>query len=412
VTFEAPRNAFFTLAVPSYTSAQSKKIVHPEDVKGLTIIEELNKSVQGSLSLNDPSMMYPRLLRNNAEILLSWGYKANGMPLEYMFGQGDVDKFSKNYERRGLSVLVLNPSGEGLADGSASFSCGFLAKGWHGSPIFATYDSGTKYQVVEQAMFRMGVTKNAIRFDASSDKYSSESVERQSETDFQFLARLASEWRCFFRMGYSPDGETFAIFSEFKYAGQVQQAVFAGVGGVFASPVISWRNSNRGDLLAINYNWANEEGENGQGDNVKITYVNGHPMYQRFTMSGDSIMVWTLDTDAVSQYVKDGHDITPVMSAESFDDPNVKQFWIPAKQTTAPNGLGYTISIHMLGNPSLTAGMVLHLGSGFPAIFDRTDEGSPIQFIIRKASHTIGTGGYFTDLEVVDIATISAVGVR
>lgn len=410
--FEAPRNAFFTIQSPSYPGTLDKKLILPQDVKGLTIIEEMNKSVQGSISLNDPSLMYPHTLRTNAELLLSWGYKANGMPLEEMFVAGNADRFSRTYERRGLSVLVLNPSGEGSADGSSGFSCGFLSKGWFGSTRFETYDSGTKAQVVQSALSRMGVSLSQIQFDRSGETYASESVERQAESDFQFVARLASEWRCFFRMGYTPNGSTFAIFCEYKYADLVQQTIFSSVGGCLVSPSVSWRGGDPGDLLAINYSWKNEEGENGQGDNVTLTFINGQPTYQRFTVSGETITTWTLDSAAVSQYVKDGHDIAPILNASSFEDPNIRQFWTPSKQTTAPNGLGYTVNLHFLGNTALTAGMLLTFNKGFPSVLRRTATGSPVQFIVRKATHTIGTGGYFTDLEVVDLLTISAVGVR
>jgi hypothetical protein len=65
----------------------------------------------------------------------------------------------------------------------------------------------------------------------------------------------------------------------------------------------------------------------------------------------------------------------------------------------------------MFGNPSLTCGQLVNFNVGFPANLVLSPGGSPVQFMVKKATHTISEAGYFTDLEVVDMFTVSAVGV-
>lgn len=414
--FDTVRNAYFQIELPDYGAAVKDQI-DPRDIVSLSITEEFNKSITGSFSLNDPSMVYGRILRFNATAKIQWGYKKQGFGIQSLnASKGGVmppDFISKNYQRKGLQVLVMNPSGEGRQDGSVGFSCGFLSKGWFGTPQFKTYERGTKRSVVAECLKNMGALKTFIMFTGADIAYSSDSVERQTETDFAFLARLSQEWRCVFKMGYAQDGSTYGLFCQASMLAQAQPLIMAALGVLPNIATISWRGGKPTDLMAISYDWKNQEGENGEGDNVQTTIVNGKVTFQRFTMEGESVVVWTLNTAAVDQYVRAGNDIKPIMNARDFSDPAIKKFWTSAKQTTAPNGLGYTVNVKMFGNPALTAGMLVTLGEGFPAMLYRLPVGAvdPVQFVILKATHTLSQAGYFTDLEIVDVPTLSAVGV-
>lgn len=414
MTFAGPRNAYFSIAMPQYRADRTLgNIINQEDILSLSISEEQGKSVQGSFELNDPCQLYAKILRLNAQMQISWGYKANGAPIESLFGAANADLFSKVLERRGLNVLVLNPSGRCDGDGNSRFSCGFLSMGWFGEAKFTTYDTGTKRDCVSAALTRMGASpvNQFVYFDRENDSFSSASVERQSETDFQFLSRLASDWRCILQLGYKPTGETYAAFYGFANADAAWKNIALFSGTPLLSSKVSWKYFDRNDMMVISYDWRNEQGENGEGDNVQIRYVNGQPIYQRFTIENEQVVTWILDTEAVTQYVKAGNSLGPILSKDSFNDPEIKQFWKSSTQTTAPNGLGYTINLHMLGNPAVQVGMILTFNKGFPPCLCLKD-GAPIRFIVRKLTHTISQSGYFMDAEVVDLLTISAVGVR
>lgn len=415
MTFNAQRNSFFTIAMPQYTMGLTMNAISPDDVISLSVVEELGKSIQGSLELNDPEQMYARILRLNAQMQISFGYKALGVPLQSMFSEKAADSFTSYLERRGLNVIALNPSGSCGADGLSKFSCGFLSQGWFGEVYQKEYTSGSKFDCVSDTMTNMHSPINLqyIHFPTSGDKYDQNSCERQFETDFQFLNRLASDWRCTFHMGFTPDGRTFGMFYSEDFTEDASHWLFIMHGIPITSHVISWKYIDEGssDMQAISYDWRNEEGENGEGDNVQIKYVNGAPVYQRYTMVNDKVALQTLDMDRVAKYAKDHPDIMPVINAVDFKSQVIQQFWTSSETTTAPNGVGYTISIHMFGNPALVAGTIVTLNKGFPSNLT-THNSKNIKFIIRKITHTVSMQGYFMDLDVVDLATLSAVGVR
>ena len=413
MTFNAQRNSFFTIAMPQYVQGLTMNAISPDDVISLSVVEELGKSIQGSLELNDPQQMYARILRLNAQMQISFGYKALGVPLQSLFSASAADSFTKVLERRGLNVIVLNPSGSCSAEGISKFSCGFLSQGWFGEVYMKEYVKGTKYDCVSDTLSHMGAELQYIHFPNNGDQFDEQSCERQFETDFQFLNRLASDWRCTFHMGYQPDGHTFGMFYSENWAEDAAE-VLAGWHGIpLSSHKVSWKYIDEGssDMQAISYDWRNEEGENGEGDNVQIKYVNGAPVYQRYTMVNDNVTLQTLDMDRVAQYAKDHPDISPVTNAVDFKSQVIQQFWTSSETTTAPNGVGYTVSIHMFGNPALVAGTIVTLNKGFPPNLT-TKNDKNIKFIIRKIAHTVSMQGYFMDLEVVDLATLSAVGVR
>jgi hypothetical protein len=408
VNVPGPQNAFFTIDMPDYSSPG---IIDARDWKSLSIVEELQKAPTGSMSLNDPLLMYDRLLRVNAKVQVSFGYKANGVPLETLFSKRDADVVSGSLERRGLSMLVMNPQGSGGDDGSGTFSCGLLGAGWQSSPVFKTYDGGTKWGVVLDCIGRLGVSSSFVQFDAMADPFNAESVERQSETDFQFLVRLSYEWRCTFHMGHALDGSTFIVFFDGKSVESAQLFLKGAIGHDFVTPAFSWRSCPSGNIQVRSYEWENEQGENGEGDNVQFLIVNGQPTTRRFTMEGDQVTVWQLDEDAVQRYVEEGRPIGPIMDAASFKDPEIKQFWKSIMQTTAPNGLGYKVTLHLMGHPELAPGLIVNLNKGFPGSLKVSSAGGPVNFIINRVSHSLGVGGYFTDAEAVDLFTYSAVGV-
>jgi hypothetical protein len=415
VTFEAPRNAFFTLSLPQYGSSGDllRNLILPQDIMELSVSEEiLSQNVTGSLMLNDPSMMYSRVLRAYTNIKLSWGYKANGAPVESLFGAGTADVFTQNLERRGINAIVLNPTGSASAEGSTTFSCGFMSAGWVQAQKFRTFEAGSKKDVVTMILAEMKVGTPFISFDAMGDQYTAESVERQGETDFQFLNRLAYEWRCIFRMGFGQDGTLYAIFCDYKSLALAQPTINSAVKCLWATTSFSWRSGDAGDILVISYDWKNEEGENGSGDNVRIFYdASGAMQVMRFAMPTDTVAAQSFRDDLVKKFIAEGNDPTSiVLHVEDFNDPSIQQFWTPVKQETAPNGLGYSVNLHLLGNPVLTAGMVVFFNKGFPPVLTRNGKG-PIQFYVRRATHTISQAGYFTDLEVVDAPTITPTGI-
>jgi len=269
------------------------------------------------------------------------------------------------------------------------------------------------------------ITSMMVSFDRNGETYSSTSVERQSETDWQFLVRLAREWRCVFSLAYNQDGTLTGIFADPKYLPSL------GLGSVItgkASPIaeFEWGPGTRANVQE--YSWKNNVGINGSGDNVLITYPNGVPTFIKWTAATDTVTTWVIDQDAINEKRKNtpleqqAGVISAAMAANSFRDPAIAWAFKQVDQTTAPNGIGYEIALKEIGEPMRTAGQIAQFGPGFPSMLQRTTDANrinaaaisgqpPVAFWNKKVTHTIDKTSYFTDIEVVDTFTISAIGV-
>ena len=421
--FDSRFNSFFALeSAPSlgpllgaYTPKVSGPPISATDLISISVTEEMGKSVYGQISLNDPTSLYARFLKNNTNLYLSWGYKALGASLLMSLGQLSPDVFKGNIQRRGLNVFVTNPSGRGDDKGVVTFNCGFMSMGWIGEAKIATFSAGTKMSVIMSAFSAMGVSpdKQKVQFDNLNDSYSSESFERQEESDFQFVARLALEWRCMFRLGYANDGTVFGIFIDHTAIVIVQEQLQLWTGGLIEGGfVFSYGKTEIGETPIISYEWRNAEGESGQGDYVKAVMMpNGQYSWQRFTMKTDSVSTRVIDTEKAASKATEEQAIAVAGAAVGdINNTAYKPFWNTVTMKTAPNGLGYTINLRCFGLPQITCGMIVQLNHGFPDIFrERTDKS--LLFLVQSVTHTVDQSGYFTDLSIVDLATVSLLGI-
>jgi hypothetical protein len=425
VIFYSQRNSFFAIVPSTGTFLLGDNgLIDPEDILSISVTEELGKTITGSISMRDPKLLYSMYLVVNRPLIVSWGYKLPGADIADQLGIS-ADKFASNLVRRGLSVFVMNPSGNADGNGYTSFSCGFMSAGWFGKYNEKTFKNCSRYDLVNQVLDSMGVFDRHIAFGSASQMYNEESVERQSESDFSFLARLSTEWRCVFKLGFNSDRSTYCLFYGFEGLDMMAQALssktvtmgldkLAAATGFGGLPKFSYRNMDIGDIPVISYSWQNEEGENGQGDNVTITNVNGQMVHQRFKVKDDVISTWDLDMDAIKKDVgangfKTVADVMAVANS-NFKDQRIQKYWRQIDQKTAPNGYGYTLKLHLFGMPMITAGMLVLLGNGFPPQF-RRKENTDIRFVVRAVSHSIDQSGYFTDIDIVDMFTVSVLGI-
>ena len=421
-------SSFFSVEVPSYSSGFE---LIQKDVQSMSLTEELNKlPCYGSVTMIDPSMTYARILRNNVEMAISWGYKDRTVALEQLSGTDLADSFSKPLARRAVSVRVLNPGGGGDDRGLITYRCGFASIGWRGDKAFSKFESGTKLSVLVALFSKMGIENVDIRFDGQNASYSDAYAERQYETPFQCVARLAREWGCIFGIGANAQGIPSAFFLS---AGNLSLSpMAASIGGGSSSYVqLDYLTGARPNVL--HYDWQNQEGENGAGDNSKVIYnPDGSIIIQRFTIENDKVVTWTLNMDAIKDEfnrrekddtlggMKSQADfVQSIVNTTDFTSVRDKYF-TKQEQTTAPNGFGYTITGRMLGDPTVTAGMVAVLGDGFPDCLRKgsitpafskfndlvTASSRSITYFFRKVTHSIDASGYFTDFEIVDAGTL------
>jgi hypothetical protein len=207
-------------------------------------------------------------------------------------------------------------------------------------------------------------------------------------------------------------------------------------GAASASGIFEWGAGTRGNVRS--YNWKNNAGINGSGDNVVLTYPNGQPTYLRYTAATDSVQTWVIDQQAIDKAMNDPNTdasaktaiVQAALAAPLVTDKGINWAFKMVDQQTAPNGIGYEISMSLIGDPMTTAGMMAQFGPGFPSMF-RRDDGTPksqtglaglgpgavptglppVAFWLRKVTHTIDKASYYTEADVVDTFTINALGI-
>jgi hypothetical protein len=387
------------------------------DCKGLTIDEELGKMDSGSLDFDDPNHYYSRVLRTGVMLKITWGYAKLGADLSIPRQIYNSDVFSKQIERRGLKVFVTSPGGGGDSEGVGSYKCNFLALDMRGSDTVKRFRSGTKGDVVAAIFDKLGIppTAQEINFQRMTEKITPDTEVMQWESDFKTLVRLAFEWRALFRLGYTSSGSLIGIFVDpwaiakserNKNLTGIQTNVFYEYGGNYGDPNHPTTVAN-----VISYDWQDQSGESGTGDNVQMRWVNGQPMFIHYVAETQTVQVWELDQakmqaelDRRGDLADQSQLVAEWLNAKTFDE--IKRYFKPVTQETAPQGTGITTTIETLGNPLFTVGLQAEFGSGFP---DRVRQKGVITYI-RKLSHKL-FDNYLCSHELADAFVFSPTGV-
>ena len=402
----------------------------PKHIIDLSITEEMGKMDSGSLTLLDNEGTYSRILRNYVHLQLTWGYSSKSALDAALAGSSDY--FSKQLQRRSVRMSVVSPGGGGGENGVTTYRCNLQALDYRGQSKNKVWSSGTKGGVVREVLFDLGISDAEVSFDGMDAAYDANYVEAQAESDFQFLSRIAYEWGCVFRIGADQAGSMIAMFvspSRLSISGAASRMASSVTGLVLFSygPTAALPN-------VISYDWQNQEGENGAGDNVKVVFVNGQATFQRFTVENDHVVTWQLDPDKVTAAHRkavaeggisaDTQYTLAVLAASDFNDPIIKALFTQVDQVTAPNGLGYTVTPTVLGDPTIGPALMARFGDGFPdcirsAPITKSWQGGtviqakrPIDFFVKKVTHTLSSAGYRSAVEAVDFISISPTGLR
>jgi hypothetical protein len=348
-----------------------------------TVTESMGEMDTCTISILDPNVLYSRMFRNGVEFEFDWGTLAD--------------------KRGAIKFLVNSPSGSGDANGQVIFNMRGQALGDEGTNR-KYYNVGTKGTIVLQTLVRMGIADAEIDFERMSEVVNNDNKIAQYESDFRFLARLADEWRCVFRIGVTKAGTKCAVFCE---PAKLSYKLFQ------KKIVLTSCHLEYGGGLAnvINYSWQDTSLDASQGSAVNVRYVNGVPQYYRYIAKDEQVITYRLNEEAIqaeweaqdtiedkSEFVKN------IMKVKTFKE--VERFFIQDTITTAPQGSGLTIKVHMFGDINVTAGQVATFGQGFPDRLGAKDR----TWYIKSVTHSMGTSGYFCDLEIVDAYVFSPTG--
>lgn len=408
IGIENKDTAFFTVESPDVTLENQDM---SKDLISLSITERTGAMPQGTLQFRDESHLYSRILRTGAELVISWGYRdPDQAPDSILPRRLNLDEITGPLIRRGLRGFVSSPSGSGNDQGDITYNCNFTAFGMRGNQDYVWYRSGNRFSVINQVFDQIGVDpiRRFISFPTATKAVTQENAVLQEESSFRFLTRLAVEWRALFQLGFAADGAIVGIFTErenLRDNNLLPQWVNNATG---RSNIIGYK----GEIANVrSYNWRSLESESGVGDSVQLEFIDGQPVFRRYVAEQEKVITYKLneqkiqqelDVDGIAAQARIAKDL---LSASDFEE--VKRFFDPIEETTAPQGYGYRINCEMIGNPLFSPPNEIVINNGFP---DRITSGEQKRFYLEQVVHNISQAGYTMSIEVVDQFVLSDIG--
>ena len=409
IGLENKDSSFFSVESPDI---ELSDVDFSKNLISLSINEKMGAIPQGSLEFYDPDFYFSRILRTGVTLRISWGYRnLNETPDSLVAKKLNFDEISGQLVRRGYEGFVSSPTGGGGNDGVSRYNCNFSSWGFRGEELGKLYTEGTKSTAINQAFDDLGISqeKRLIDFTLGNDKITPDKYVRQDESTYAFLTRLSIEWRTLFHVAFSPSRESVGIFIDHN---KIENTNFPSwvleAGG--ASNAIGWK----GELNNVkSYTWTSSESEKGIGDNVRLDIVDGQIIFRQYVAEQESIVTWRLDQkkiqDAFAGASTEGLGAQAKLTKELLsknDFEEIKHFFIPVEQSTAPAGFGYRINCDMIGNPLYMPGNTIKIRNGFP---DRLG-GDQSKWYLNAVNHKIDRAGYNMKIEIVDVFNLSPIG--
>lgn len=401
---------FFNIACKDFADERNAIRLTNENVVEFSVNEELGKITEGSLTLLDKQNLYSKLFRYGMRFEVAWGYRKWNSNLI-----ASASRFNAASSRQGLQAVVMNPQGSGNHGGEIIYRINFYSTEILKQKRVRVFDTGNKRDVVEELFDDIGVADPIVKIDSQEQNFrlSTENVIRQNESSFALLKLLASKWHCTLHVGCTRTGRRVGIFIDTKQGDNKTVDQFLELNGATEAEKTLYYDN--GDLSnVISYEWQNHIGDSGQGFFIKMDYVNGTYIFQRYKAETQSVVSYKLNQARLAEYVKEHQTqesalISEIVNAQSFNsqigDKTVIWFFDRISEETAPDGLGFTVNCAMKGDPFVMPTLRIAFGDNFSdeLRIDKTRAFRvPIYFTVRKAAHRISKAGYFTDAEIVD----------
>ena len=382
------------------------------DITSFQLTEEVGKMISGNINLNDPNHDYAKQLRMGIKINISWGYKdLDEHPKTALALKENPQEMLGALARYGVSAYIMSPNGGGMADGRGFYSCGFYGSEYSKLSVRRVYRGGTRDAVVRATFAAMGVAIVETNFRRGREVLTGDTAVTQWESNFKFLHRLSREWRCIFRIGYTPSGQLYGMFADhdkFELTA-FQRATTGAIAGNSIHLDWKWGAAN-----VISYKWKNHQGGSGTGDNVRMIMMNGKVTFVRYIAQGETVKAYRFVPEKVTKQLKVRGAtgglpsmtdyVKWALNVTDFNELVRKGYFVPYNETTAPQGLGYSANVEALGNPMMTAPMYVKFGRGFPDVLASRQN----RMYCRKVTHKIDRSGYKMEIEVID--TLTATG--
>jgi hypothetical protein len=381
-----------------------------DDIVNFSITEEIGKTMSGNLTLYDPNSVYSRLLRTGIRLWISWGYKDVDDNLRTLlaFNENPLE-VSGVLARTNVFAYIMSPSGGGDDKGYTYYNCSFYGTEYSGTKIRKVYSVGTKASIVSEVFGQMGVRLFEINFRRGNETINRDTQITQYGTNFKFLQKYAREWRCIFRIGQNSAGLLYGMFVDHdKFVLSQFQKIVSG--SAFGNSI--HLNYKFGVANVKSYTWKNHAGEGGSGDHVKLVMINGKTTFIRYIAERETVRAYIFRPEKITSelrrtnqagglksmndYAKWALNVTDFQSLVGPDN-----YFVPYTESTAPQGLGYSVSLNLLGNPMITSPMEVKFGRGFPDNFNSKQ----FKMFLRKVTHSIDRNGYAIQADAMDTLT-------
>lgn len=402
-------NSFFNIKF----DGEDGEIDITRNVESISVTEEIQKMTTGTIKINDPFGIYSRQLKNGKTFTLEWGYKKRGIDFN---DEANDDELTGNRIRRGLRCFIQSPGGEG-SNGKLTYSCNFYSEEFKANlKDTVWYRDGTKKQVVEDAFETLGVeTANQyIDFEIQDDQLGVDNAVLQNETTFKFLVRLAFEWRCLFKIGYNQSGDLIGLFIDNSKINDDKAKDFQKevTGGDTGSTKVFEYGVNSKYPNVISYSWKHNIGDSGLGDGNRIEIINGKTVITNYTVEDQIVKISKLNEARLKQYIKNNPDqkdlLSDIIRANDLDskigETTVSYFFDVVETTTAPQGLGYSADLLIIGDVLMSPTIQVKFGNGFPDMFKNNFDGLN-KFYIKRVTHNINNQGYKAQVQIADVIT-------
>jgi len=374
--------------------------------------------------VDEDDLRYTNVLKGK-KITCKWGYSNIDLSGQQAFRKQSNSKelFSPTLVNRVVSGRIKNPSGGGDEHGVFTFNCSFLGREYEDkSKVRAKpFTSGKKGDVIAQVFADMGIDNYYIDFKRQNEILTRDTAVRRDESNFRFLARYSQEWRAMFRIATSnkfinpyadpPEYSMVGLFCDYDKDTTIQAFLEDTLGASGDSSTFEYKLSGSPNVKS--YTWQHHQGESGSGDNVRVAVVNGKTEFYFTKADTEKVQYYKLNTALMQKELSQQGNIASQAQwlSKMFEEANKgmdnlvnQKYFYPVNETTAPQGIGLSATLEVIGNPLYTCPARAKFSKGFPDFF-LTKKG--LIFYQTRVSHKINRSGYTCSIQVADSFTVS-----
>lgn len=404
-------DAFFSINSPTTNNAYLENSDFQKDVISVSVTEEINKIVKGTISFKDNLNIYSDIFRTGVKFNLAWGLKRNPFQAVRQIASLAPNEAQSITNSRYLNCFFVSPSGGGDEGGRIIYNMTFYGTyGFKGKEV-QVYDSGNRKAMIQDVFANQLSAKTSyIEFDSGDVSLGNRTVVSQNSSPFKFIKKQAEKDRAIFGFGYNKKGNLSGFYVDFnKINSPGVQKIING-----------WTSTNSGSSNSMVYNiqrdgynsvssytWKKNIGESGTGSNVRIFTIDGQPTYFRSVAGQQKAQAFRMDTKKQAEYLKKNPSLSALndLITKDFDTLVEERFFIPVTVTSAPEGFGLECTYKMpRANPNASQARTVKFFDGFPS--ELSNPKAPTLYT-KTVNHTISKAGYKQTISVADAFTIT-----